>query len=283
MGTAPREGLNPGRKIGSAPDNKAMTEYNIASGYATALGTGDLVKLHTDGTIIKGANSADNLGMIGAVFYVDAQGTFQFQKYWPASQTSTTQPTCLVLDDPSATFLIKADGVVTQVLPGKLYAMNLDAPDAATGRSTMTAKVLATSTGSVDLSAETDIGANTAFNDTDTFLIKTSAGESNTTITIDDGDDINDLLTKLNAVAHITAVLTSAGFVKISANNGYSLVLTDGTGTPLADAPTLIGAAGTTAPTVAAGSSAIKVIKVMDVDNHVLECILSNHLYRDDA
>ena len=283
MATAPRKGLNPARKIGSGADNGGMTEYNIASGYNTALGTGDLVKLHTDGTIIRGTNSADNLGMFGGCFYVDSLGKPQYQKYWPASQTSTVQPTALVMDNPDSTFHIVADGTVAQVLPGKIYAMNLETPDSATGRSQMTVKVLATSTGSTDLSANVDIPGTTAWNTNDTFTVCSSAGESATTITITASMTITQLLAALNAVTNISASLTSAGYVKISATNGYSLILADGTGTPLADDATLIGAAGTTAPTVSAGSSAVQVVKVVDTDNYVLECRLSNHLYRDDA
>jgi hypothetical protein len=283
MATAPREGLNPARKVGSAPDNKALTEYDIASGYATALGTGDPVKL-SSGTIVVATNGADALGSFHGCFYIASDGRPAYQKYWPAAQTSTVQPTALVLDDPAATFHVKADGTVAQVKVGNIYAMNLTAPDSATGRSTMTAKVLATSTGSTDLSGETDLGANTTFNDTDTFLVKTSApGAANTTITINDGDGIDDLLDQLNAAPNISAELTSDGYLKISATDGYSLVLTDGTGTPLADDATLAGAAGTTTPTVAANAGLLKVVKVVDTDNDVLECVLVNHSYRDDG
>lgn len=176
--SAVRGGFTAARKIGSGKDNKSLSEYAIASGYSSALAVGDAVKLHTDGTIIKGVNSANNIGVLLGVEYTDANGQKNVTSYWPASQTAT-EIKAYVLDDPDATFHLKADAAVTSVIPGDLYALTLTAPSAVLKRS-----------------------------------------------------------------AQIAAV--GAG-------------------------------------TVAAGSSAVKVIQVVDSDNRVLEVVLSNHGFRDDG
>lgn len=285
MATAPRTGLNPARKVGSGPDNKGLTTYTIASGYATALGIGDPVKL-SSGTIIKATNGADAIGVfMGCDYFDDTNKLIKYSGYWPASQTSTQTIYAKVLDDPFATFHVKADGVVTQVVPGNLYAANLTAAaDAATMRSQLTAKVIATVTGSLDASGQTDMGANlTGIDDADAFTLKSSVANVASTITIGTTETTASFVAQLEAVAGITASIASGtGFITITAEDGGSIVLTDGSGTPLADAPTLLTTAGTTTATAAAGSALLKVVKVVDVDNHVLEVVLSRHSMRDD-
>jgi hypothetical protein len=131
---APRLGLVSARKVGSAPDNKGMNSYTIATGYATALAAGEPVKLHTDGTLIRGTNGADAIGVLQTVKYVDSQGNVKYTTYWPAS-TTATEIECLVIDDPNATFTAKANAAVTSVVPGEIYAVTTTAPDAALRRS----------------------------------------------------------------------------------------------------------------------------------------------------
>jgi predicted transcriptional regulator len=282
MATAPRKGLVPARKVGSAPDNKAVSPYKIASGYGTAIGLGDPVKLHTDGTIVKATNGADAIGVFHGVRYVDAQGNIVHAKMWVASTTGTNIE-ALVMDDPMTTFHVKGEGPVTLVQPGDIFALNLGAADAATGRSTVTAKVLAEVTGSVALpaSGSTALVGNVAgMADGDTFTIKTSDQVSATTISIATATTRDQFLAALNAVEGIEATLTTDRYINIVATNGYDLVLATGVQAPLTD---LGLTAGTFSEVVAANAGLVKVIKVEDLDNYVLECVIVNHSLRDDG
>lgn len=282
MATGARKGLNPARKVGSAPDNKGLSPYSIASGYATALGLGDPVKLTTDGTIVRASNDTDDsIGVFMGVQYTDSQGDIKITKYWPAS-TVATDITALVLDDPSATFSAVGEGPIPLVQRGDIFAMNLTDPDSATGRSQMTVKVLTSLTGDVDLDGETDIGTNVAgVADADAFTIKTSQADTATTITIEDGDGETELLAKLNAVDNITASLDSNGFLVITATDGYDIVTVEDTNTPFS---ALMGvAAGTFSEVVAASAGLVKVINVVDEDNYVMEVVLVDHDLRDDG
>jgi hypothetical protein len=281
MVTAPRKGLNASRKVGSAPDNKGLTPYPIESGYATALAVGDPVKL-TSGYIVKATNGADAIGVLHSVSYIDSTGTPVWNKYWPASTTGTNIE-ALVLDDPNASFNALADGPIPLVEIGDIFAMNLTAPQANVGRSTATVAAVTTITGDVDLTAEADLGENvTGVDDNDAFTIKTSqnAGAA-TTITIEDGDGITELLEKLNAVDNILAALDGDGFLTITATDGYDLVIAESVGTPYADL--FAGAAGTFSEVVAANAGLVKVISIPDRTNQVLEVVLVNHSYRDDG
>lgn len=276
MPNGAQKGLKAARKVGSAPDNMGLTAYAIASGYATALGKGDPVKLTTDGTLIKATNGADAIGVLEGVNYVDSTGNVKFGKYWPAS-TVATQIEALVLDDPNRTFHVKAEGAIPLVQPGDIFALNLTAADAGTGRSTVTAKVLAEVTGNVALPASggTALVGNVAgMADGDTFTIKTSQAVSATTITILTATTRTQFLDALNAVANITATLTADLYINIVADDGYDLVLATGTGAPLTD---LGLTAATHTEVVAANAGLVKVIKVSDVDNYVMECVLVNH------
>lgn len=143
MATAPRKGFNPAKRVGSTTNNGGLTAYTIASGYATGIGVGDSVKLHTDGTIIKGVNAASNLGVFAGCSYVDSAGRLTYAKNWPAS-TVATEIVAWVIDDPFCTFYIPASTAVTSVLPGQLYAVTITTPDTVTGRSTLVVDTSAT-------------------------------------------------------------------------------------------------------------------------------------------
>lgn len=282
MATAPRKGLVPARKVGSAPDNKALSPYAIASGYATSLALGDPVKIHTDGTIVKATNGADAIGVFHGVKYVDSAGNIKIEKAWVAS-TTATDIEALVLDDPMATFHVKGEGAIPLVQVGDIFALNLNAADTTIGRSTVTAKVLAEVTGTVALPASGAtalVGSVAGMADSDTFTIKTSDQASATTITILTATTRDQFMAALNAVTGITATLTSDRYVNIVANNGYDLVLAAGAGAPLTD---LGLAAGTFSEVVAANAGLVKVLKVEDRDNYVMEVVIVNHSLRDDG
>lgn len=282
MATAPRLGLEPARKKGSAPDNKGLNEYDLASGYATALAIGDVVKMAADGSIVVATNDADATGVFAGVRYVDTTGRIQYQKYWPAGQVSLEAPTALVLDDPSATFLAVADCPVTIAYAGKIYPLNLTAPNANVGHSTMTIDNCATQVGSYDVEGEAAITDIAGLANNDTFTVKSTVTNIVTTVTIVTGQTPAQLLSAISGNG-VTASYTVDGYLQIQATDGGNLVIADGTGTPLADAPTFAGAAGTVTADVAASAGLVKVLRVADADNQVLEVVLVNSTLRDNG
>ncbi len=91
-------------------------------------------------------------------------------------------------------------------------------------------------TGSVGLTATTDLIATTGLTDPSTFTV-TAAGAGATTITIGTGvgeaQTAGDLIAALNDVEGVRAELDANGFLQISSSEG-SLVVTEGANTPLA-------------------------------------------------
>lgn len=136
---APRLGLVPHRKVGSQADNKALSPYTIASGYSTALACGEPVAL-SSGTLIRGTNGADAIGVLQNIKYVDSNGDVKYTTYWPAS-TAATQIEALVIDDPMATFTVKGNAAVTSVVAGQIYAVTTTAASATLRHSTILADI----------------------------------------------------------------------------------------------------------------------------------------------
>lgn len=276
MATAPRQGLNKARTLGSGPDNTSVSSYAIASGYSTALGVGDLVKLTGTGANIQvGANSAYNLGVFLGVKYSDPNtGYERITDYWPASQTSTDPIEALVCDDPRTTFNVICTDPIGDMAVGLFYPMTLTAPDSVTHRSTMLLNNTVTKTGSLAVTG-TNNAALTGLANNDAFSIHTSVNVTPVTITIITNQTPAQLLALLNAVPGVTASLNGSSFLVVSTTDGGSLVLTDGTGTPLADS-TLLSVAGTFTASVAKSASAVKVVSFVDLTNQVVEVCLTN-------
>ena len=68
-------GFRPVRTLGGQPYSGGRTEYAIASAYNTNIFTGDLVELHTDGTITVGAAAQTNIvGVFDGCYYVNSDG-----------------------------------------------------------------------------------------------------------------------------------------------------------------------------------------------------------------
>ena len=108
-------------------------------------------------------------------------------------------------------------------------------------------------TGDVDLTGETDIGANVAgIADGDTFTVAVGDGSA-TTITINDGDGTTELLAQLNAVTDLTASLSEDGFLSLTAADGQSITIAEGTNTPAAALGLTVGATGLAGGIGAAG------------------------------
>ena len=284
MATGAKNGAYPIRKLGSASDNLGLQEYDIADGYASSIYKGDFVKQTTDGTIVLATNGADALGVFLGCSYTKADGTPTEAPYWPASTSSATQPKAKIGGaDPDRIFQVKGNGPIPLVVSGDIFAMeNIGSGSTLTGQSSSQAAVLTVINGDVDLTGETDIGANVAgVADNDAFSIKTSQAASATTITVEDGDGITELLSKLNAVDNISAELDSNGYLQITATDGYDLVIAEVTNTPYA--ALFAGSAGTFTEVVAAGAGLVKVVNVIDSDNYLMAVTLVNQENRDDG
>ena len=109
---AEKYGLRPVRKLDGSPFINAQNRYRIASGYATAIFQGDLVKPVTGGGIERAvANTSDLVvGVFNGVFYTDP--TTQkptFKNYYPGG-VAASDIIANVIDDPSVVYSIDSDG-----------------------------------------------------------------------------------------------------------------------------------------------------------------------------
>ncbi len=131
-------GLKPVRHMSGG--NIQSEEYPIATGYATAIYTGDPVLQHSDGSIIiavgtGGTPSTQTFGVFGGVDYVDASGNQKYSPYWPASTTATSIK-AHIYTDPNIIFAIQSDATgVAAADIGQLADVEIVAGDAKTGKS----------------------------------------------------------------------------------------------------------------------------------------------------
>ena len=104
-------GLKPINLIGGQVFSGATRQMEIASGYATSIFYGDLVKRVSDGTIEKdvGTATATPCGVFLGVSFTNAStGQIQQQQYYPASTAikSGTKIFAVVADDPDTLFQV---------------------------------------------------------------------------------------------------------------------------------------------------------------------------------
>ena len=104
-------GLKPINLIGGQVFAGATRLMQIASGYATNIFYGDLVKRVSDGTIEKdtGTTTATPVGVfLGVSFTNSSTGQIQQQQFYPASQSikSGTKIFAVVADDPDTLFQV---------------------------------------------------------------------------------------------------------------------------------------------------------------------------------
>ena len=109
---AEKYGLRPVRKLDGSPFINAQNRYRIASGYATAIFQGDLVKPVTGGGIERAvANTSDLVvGVFNGVFYTDP--TTQkptFKNFYPGG-IAASDIIANVIDDPNVVYSIDSDG-----------------------------------------------------------------------------------------------------------------------------------------------------------------------------
>ena len=102
-------GFIPVRMVGGAYFSGGQDEYDIADDYNTAIFSGDIVDLHTDGTITLGTAGHTNLiGVFNGCFYTTDGGVPTYSKYWPASQSSSDAK-AFVITDPNVVFEAQED------------------------------------------------------------------------------------------------------------------------------------------------------------------------------
>ena len=102
-------GFIPVRMVGGSYFSGGQDEYDIADDYNTAIFSGDIVELHTDGTITIGAAGQTNLiGVFNGCFYTTDGGEPTYSKYWPASQSSSDAK-AFVITDPNVVFEAQED------------------------------------------------------------------------------------------------------------------------------------------------------------------------------
>ena len=139
-------GLKPINLIGGQVFAGATRMMQIASGYATNIFYGDLVKRISDGTIEKdtGTATATPCGVfLGVSFTNSSTGQIQQQQFYPASQSikSGTQIFAVVADDPDTLFqvaVVSGTTVITGVgisAIGNNSALVQNAGSATTGNS----------------------------------------------------------------------------------------------------------------------------------------------------
>lgn len=132
-------GLRPTKMIGGQPMSHGINRYKIASGYATSIFNGDLVKFVAAGTIEKdtGTTTTTPIGVfVGCEYELTDEGLYHRQ-YWPASTSVKTGTTAwaYVVDDPDMLFEVQADGSVDQTALGANAAIVQGAGSTSTGNS----------------------------------------------------------------------------------------------------------------------------------------------------
>lgn len=94
-------------------------QYTILSTYAANIFKGDLVKIHTDGTLNVGDGTSAALGVFAGCEYIDANGKPTASPYWPTGTTATSIK-AYVYDDPQTVYKIgvtgNASGYVTAAI-----------------------------------------------------------------------------------------------------------------------------------------------------------------------
>lgn len=134
--TAAPFGLRPIGLIGGQGFAGSTRAIKIASGYATSIFTGDVVKLVAAGTVEKdtGTTALTPVGVFLGCAYTDADLGYVNRSYWPAS-TVASDAVAFVCDDPDALFLIQADEAVAQTALGANFAVVQGAGSTTTGTS----------------------------------------------------------------------------------------------------------------------------------------------------
>lgn len=153
-------GLRPVNLVGSRPFAGAIRKMPIASGTATSIYFGDVVKL-ASGVIVKdtGTATATPVGVFMGCSYMDATYGWTFRQYWPggtvpqanAQPSLTVAPQAFVCDDPFTVFQIQASGSVALTQLGNNCALVQGSGSTVTGNSGVTANASSATTNTLPL------------------------------------------------------------------------------------------------------------------------------------
>ena len=135
-------GLLPINLIGGQVFAGATRQIPIASGSATAIFYGDVVKLNSDGTLDKdtGTDAATPVGVFLGCTYVDPTFGLTFRQYYPGALTNSTIK-AYVQDDPDALFKVAVTssgttiGYVNRTSVGNNAVLTQNAGSTSTGNS----------------------------------------------------------------------------------------------------------------------------------------------------
>lgn len=118
--TASAYGMVPINLIGGQVYAGSTRQLPIASGYATSIFFGDIVKCDSDGVITKdtGTSTLTPIGIFMGVNYVDPTYGFTNRQMWTASTTTVNSAPAMALicDDPDALFRIQGTAAMTQTM-----------------------------------------------------------------------------------------------------------------------------------------------------------------------
>ena len=113
-------------------------EYPIASAYAANIAAGDLVTLHTDGTVIRGTTGGVALGVFYGVEYIASNGDVKFEKVWTNGTVTdaSANAKAYVYDDPNITYEVQTNGTFVSTAVGALANVTLGTFNSTYGHST---------------------------------------------------------------------------------------------------------------------------------------------------
>ena len=131
-------GFVPMRMAGSGYNTTGMTKYDIANNTASNIFFGDVVKT-ASGFLTPIATTTDYaVGVFMGCEYIDpTTKQLTFSRHFPANTSSAVGvPKAMVVDDPSASFMVQADASVTAGdINGMNFAVTLGSGSTVTGNS----------------------------------------------------------------------------------------------------------------------------------------------------
>ena len=190
--TASPYGFKPVNLIGGTPYAGSTRQIKIASGYASNLYNGQIVRIATDGTIALMVNvgSAADVFLAGTVgvfvgcTYTDPTLKYKLNsQYWPTG-TVASDAMAYVVDDPNAVFQVQSAGSLVQADLGANVPLNA-------AQSTTTGS---TTTGNSNTAVSATAAATTLIS---LRIVDFVNGPFSTV-----GDAYTDVLVKFNPVAH---------------------------------------------------------------------------------
>jgi hypothetical protein len=144
-------GLRPARHgAGGTIRPEART---IATGYASSIYRGQLVKLATDGTIAAAAAGDAAIGVFDGVEYLTTAGERVVSPYWPAS-TAATEIVAYVYEDPEIFYEVQASATLAQTAVGNCADITGVSGSTVTGQSTQMLDASSASTTTAQLSIQ---------------------------------------------------------------------------------------------------------------------------------